>query len=554
MNNQNFNPADWTEQSAVRSQRSTVTESTPVLSDAQHVELVISRIGATDITSDYDTWWKDCGMAFANTFGESGRRYFHEVSRNYNDYDSKECDNMYDYCLRNNKGQIGLGSFFKLASDHGIDITYSEKDIQALESNKTKVTKARKESAKIDSLIKAKDFLCTSGHWRHNVIKNCIEWNPSDSDKWERVTDYVVNTLWSKLHEDHVRISCDSIWNLLNSEFSPVFNPISDYLDSLPAWDRKTDYIGKLASMVHTDGHDEEFVNDFCKWFVGMVACWKQLGVNQQILVFVGAQGIYKTSWLNALLPECLKEYSCNHLNISAMTKDDQLAISQNLLINLDELDALSPTELNFIKSLATAEFTNVRQAYARTKNFLPRIASFCGSGNNEYLLTDRTGNRRWLVYRVLSIDSPYENKINHDAVYAQALTLLDSGFKFWFDFDEIRVINNSNQEFETPDSAEEFIQSYFRKPTETEGKFMTASDILEHCPYASKFNINASKIGKALKKLGYERIRRGQTWGYIMVYIDSDMRRANQRAEATVIYNENHPHYSTDDDDEKPF
>ncbi|MCQ2077620.1 MAG: DUF3874 domain-containing protein [Bacteroidaceae bacterium] len=143
---------------------------------------------------------------------------------------------------------------------------------------------------------------------------------------------------------------------------------------------------------------------------------------------------------------------------------------------------------------------------------------------------------------------------IYHYAVYAQALTLLDSGFKFWFDFDEIQVINNHNQEFETPNSAEEFIQSYFRKPTETEGKFMTASDILEHCPYASKLNISAPKIGRALKKLGYKRIRRGQTWGYIMVYIDSDMRRANQRAEATAIYNENHPHYSTDDDDEKPF
>ena len=553
MDRQTFNPADWNGQSAAGPPQGTASGNRQ-LSDAEHVELVISRIGATDITADYDKWWKDCGMAFANTFGEGGRRYFHDVSRNYSGYDVRECDRQYDYCLKSGRGLVGLGSFFQLAKDHGIDVTYSDSDCRAVHDTRRKAERMKENAEKAEkrplTADRVAELLSSVASWRYNVVKECVEYQLPGKD-FQRVDDYAVNSLWRQISRECGKVSANTVWNIINSDFSPEFNPVSHYLQSLAPWDGTTDHIAALASMVHTDGHDPEFVRDFRKWLVAMVACWTGRAVNQQILVLVGPQGIYKTSWLNALLPPVLREYSTSHLNFSQMSKDDQLAISQNLLINLDELDALSSTELNLMKSLATAEYTNERQAYARTRKYLPRIASFCGSGNNEYLLTDRTGNRRWLVFRITGIDSPFTNAIHHDAVYSQALALLDSGFKYWFDYEDIRDINARNREFEAPDPAEEFIQSYFRKPVETEGTFMTATDILEHCPFASRQSITPAKIGRAMKKLGYERIAKRIEGviqrGYIVVFIDAEMRQTNKRSTAREIYLESHPQ----DDDE---
>ena len=147
----------------------------------------------------------------------------------------------------------------------------------------------------------------------------------------------------------------------------------------------------------------------FKKWFVAMVASWmKDEVVNHQVLVLIGKQGIYKTTWLEHLIPPHLRGYACKLANSNDLNKDERLRIAEFGLISLDEIDSMSNRELNQLKSVITATDVNERAAYAYTKERRIRLASFCASGNRRDFLTDITGNRRWLPFEVESIQNPF--------------------------------------------------------------------------------------------------------------------------------------------------
>ena len=144
------------------------------------------------------------------------------------------------------------------------------------------------------------------------------------------------------------------------------------------------------------------------KWLVAMVAAWISPDVvNNVILVLIGEQGAYKTTWFNYLLPPELKHYFYTKTNANRMSKDDLLTLTQYALVCCEELDTMRPAELNQLKATVTMTSIDERAAYAHYHEHRKHIASFCGTGNNPQFLSDPTGNRRWLPFEVESIVSP---------------------------------------------------------------------------------------------------------------------------------------------------
>ena len=83
------------------------------------------------------------------------------------------------------------------------------------------------------------------------------------------------------------------------------------------------------------------------------------------------------------------------------------------------------------------------------------------------------------LVFEVDHIDNPWKANINYVGVYSQIRHLLDSGFRYWFDSEEIAKLNTRNRAYETPNLARELIATRYRKPGENEkAVYLTASDI----------------------------------------------------------------------------
>ena len=221
-------------------------------------------------------------------------------------------------------------------------------------------------------------------------------------------------------------------------------------------------------------------------------------------------------SWASwHLLPPVLRRYYATKANSQRLTKDDLLTVTEKLLINFEEIDTMRPAELNQIKAMTTALFIDERPAYGRNKVHLPHVASFCATGNNPFFLSDDTGNRRWLVFEVTGIESPWTRPIDHDAIYAQAKALLDSGFRYWYRDGEIDSLNQRNRRFETPNLARELILTYYRKPAGLDlGKYVTASQIVARFGGGS-VHLTTALVGRALRSLGFRQIhtRDGNFW-----------------------------------------
>ncbi len=343
-----------------------------------------------------------------------------------------------------------------------------------------------------------------------------------DYPKWTILTDNAVNSLWAEMSKT-ARVNVQDVHRVINSDFVPGYHPFRQYLVALPEWkEGDADHLAGLAATVTVKGGSEaqeRFARYLKKWLVAMVAAWiNDDTVNNVILVLIGEQGAYKTTWFSCLLPPELRQYFRTKTNSQRMLKDDLLALAEYGLICCEELDTMKPAELNQLKAAVTMASVDERAAYARYAEHRPHIASFCGTGNNIQFLSDPTGNRRWLPFEIESILSPREHPFNHQGIYAQAYALIKSGYRYWFTQDEVREVNSHNRRYETPKLEHELVMLYFRKPqNELQGQFMTTARILQHIGANITQKLSAIHVGRALSDLGFERRQLHGVRGFIV-------------------------------------
>ena len=393
-----------------------------------------------------------------------------------------------------------------------------------------------KEESRWASVTDIEEFLHSQASVRFNVIRRQCEicWknrvdadnatdtspNPLHKGDYTPITDRDENTLWCRMKKNGSEVRLQDIRNVLQSEFVPAFHPFDDYFGSLPEWDG-VDYIGQLAGTVQVKGDQERFVEYFRKWFVGILpTIFDNQVVNHEIMVFIGKQGNFKSTFFSLLLPPALQSYFHVKMNSSHLNKDDMLTLCEKALVCLEEIDELRPSELNQLKALVTAKNISERAAYARNKEHRPHIASFCGTGNNPHFLSDPTDNRRWIVVEVEDIVNPWLHPFNYTGIYSQALALWKSGFRYWFNQDEIRLLNEQNREYQVPLPEEELLLTYFR-PTFSgcQGSiFMKVSEILERINAGVKQPLSTTRLGMLMKRLGFHRTKYNGERGYLVI------------------------------------
>ena len=385
------------------------------------------------------------------------------------------------------------------------------------------------------TVAEIKAFLSDHVYLRYNTVKYRVEARvpPDDpfcqnselaqfvSDDWQPLSDRLKNTLLTALKgvKDTRRSDYEEI---LESGYVPCFHPFLHYLNRLPPWDG-LDYILTLSATVTVKGGVEQqmlFYEYLKRWLVAMVASWlDEDEVNQAVLVLIGEQGLYKTTWFSRLLPPELRQYFRIKVNSSRLGTDDLIAMSQFGLVCYEELDVMTPSQVNTMKSVVTIPSIDERKPYGRYPEHMPHVASFCGTGNNVQFLTDQTGNRRWLPFEVESITSPREQPFEYAGIYAQAYALYRQGFRHYFSKAEEEVLREHNHAFETPHPEQEAICKYFRMPLDSErGDFYTATDILEKIGYNPALKLTIEKIGTAMTALGFRRYRSNGRRGYRLV------------------------------------
>ena len=361
---------------------------------------------------------------------------------------------------------------------------------------------------------------------------------------WREMTKHDINSIVCHCAQEYdANITSREVMTALQSDLIPDVHPLREYVLSCGEWtEEQPDWIDWVAQQVMVKPLGDEAKGDkargerlwrgcFKKWFVAMVASWmKDEVVNHQVLVLIGKQGIFKTTWLEHLIPPHLRAYACKLANSNDLNKDERLRIAEFGLISLDEIDSMNNRELNQLKSVITATDVNERAAYAYTKERRVRLASFCASGNRRDFLTDITGNRRWLPFEVESIQNPFYTILPYERMYAQAWALAqDPLFSYWFDLDEIEVLEEHNQHFRDESNEEQLLPILFDAPAEGRGEFMTTAQISERLvTYGNiKKPMALSRLGMVLGTAGYKATKRKigntQTRGWIVYQRDTD-------------------------------
>lgn len=386
-----------------------------------------------------------------------------------------------------------------------------------------------------------------SDRLRHDLISNRVQINDERltangerESRWRDITTTDINDIVCDCSaESGLSINAKEVLAVLQSHRIPDVHPLREYVMNCRAHqDSEPNWIEWLAEQVKVEGGEEKqqlWKNCFCKWFVGMVASWlKDDVVNQQVLVLIGRQGIFKTTWLEHLLPSELRAYGCKMAGSGTLNKDERLRIAEYGLIALDEIDSMSVKELNVMKSVITASDISERAAYGYTKERRIRLASFCASGNKQEFLTDLTGNRRWLPFQVESIVNPFWITLPYSQIYATAKWLIDTGYQYWFDLDEIAQLEEHNNDYRAQENEEQLLAVYFDTPAEGYGQFMTTAEISDKLVTLGSIKrpLPLNRLGMLLKQAGYvnKMVGKARTRGWLVRERTADEVNANRR------------------------
>ena len=365
-------------------------------------------------------------------------------------------------------------------------------------------------------------FLKDHYELRYNVLTELTEFRPKGGclENFKSLGQRELNTLCIEIRQQGINCWDRDLSRYIHSLFVKDYHPFQLFFEELPAWDGK-DRLRDLAERVSTEAY---WVDYFHRWMLGLTAQWmgmEQIHANSVAPLLVStAQGWQKSTFCKMLVPKVLQGYYTDQVNLSGGTMEAQLALMG--LINLDEFDRISPIRMAQLKNLMQMPALNIRKAYKRNFQRLPRIASFIGTSNRKDLLTDPTGSRRFLCVEV-------KGPINLEgldilAVYAQLKAELMAGERFWFTQAEEAVIQKHNAEFYRLMPEEEIFQAHFRAPQpEEEFELLSLADILEEmrkCHKGLMHNLNLPRFGNALVASGIQRVhtRNGNRYKVVRV------------------------------------
>jgi len=417
---------------------------------------------------------------------------------------------------------------------HNFTLGNQTKHIMKKNADKSKseggnnMPKQRKTSSKNGEI---EIYLSSRYEFRYNTVLGRTEYRGKNDAMFSKVGRYEINTLRREIDNDiGIVTSSDNLYSIIESSFSPRINPIQEYFKRLSATDignsnrdsgndvsLSLKAIHDLASCVVVRNSDK-WLPYLTKWLVAVVAnaMDDRECRNHTCLVLTGEQGKFKTTFLDLLCPPALHGYSYTG-KIYPQEKDTLTYIGQNFIVNIDDqLKALNKRDENELKNLITCPMVKYRMPYDKYVGEHPHLASFVASVNGNDFLTDPTGSRRFLPFEVLSIDINRAKAISMDTVYTEAKALLKSGFRYWFDDDEIAELYKASEDFQVQTAEMELLLRCFEKPTEDNPNctYMTTTEIITYLGYYTHHSLSLKHMGEALKRSGFEKVSKRREGG----------------------------------------
>lgn len=389
-----------------------------------------------------------------------------------------------------------------------------EKELRSMVSSKKYI------NSTAQLMLRTKNFLDVHYRIRRNELNGIVEYRLNDGSdfNYHPLTPEVQNSMTIMALESGLNTWDKDLNRYIHSNNVPVYNPILDFLDSLPQWDGK-DRVSEMASRVPTSSRN--WHRNFHIWMLSMVAQW--MGRDDQhgnaiAPIFIGAQATGKSTFCRMILPECLMEY----YNDSIHFKDDKsvfLALSSFALINIDEFDSLSRSQQPLLKYLLSKTDVKYRAAYRNHIEHHKRHASFIGTTNKPQPLVDTTGSRRFICVKVNGVID-FNTPVDYLQLYAQLRQEVMQGERYWFTKEEADEITLQNTPFLQSMKLSDMLLTIYRLPSANDAaELLSVEDIVKELTAAypdfmSLRDANMS-VGKAMKAAGFEQVRTSESRKY---------------------------------------
>lgn len=371
-------------------------------------------------------------------------------------------------------------------------------------------------------------FLKDSYRFRRNDMTGAVEYvNIKNGDRfWRPLTKFIQNTITLEALQAGIEVWDKDIKRFVDSSLIESYNPLQEYLQSLPEWDHRN-RIDRLAKRVPTV--NSYWIQDFHLWFRSMVAQWMNCDGdhgNTLTPLLIGAQGDGKSTFCRLLLPPELRRYYVDRIDF-ANKNEAVLALTRFALINVDEFDSISDRQGAFLKHVLQKADVKSRKAYSSIMEEHKRYASFIATTNDPQPLTDPSGSRRFLCIETCGrID--LQRYINYPQIYAQAVAEIRAVKPTWFHPVQERRIQRENSRFQRSDILRDIFAECYRKPKEGEAAIaMTLLDILKSIKHRNPSirvdNGNLMRLGKILAHQGFTPFRKERCRGYFVVRQDQN-------------------------------
>ena len=377
-----------------------------------------------------------------------------------------------------------------------------------------------------ENIEKMMKYLNEKYDLRYNMVMKYTEYVPKDKEwiGFQAVEPRVQKSLTLEVQLAGINVSIKDVRNFLESNFIKNYNPVEEFLFTCyDNWDGK-DHIRALARTVPTNNpHWEDW---FYTWFLAMVEQWhnrtgRQYG-NSVAPLLISKQGYNKSTFCRRLIPPQLQWGYTDNLILSEKRQVLQ-AMSQCLLINLDEFNQISAkVQQGFLKNLIQLPNVKYKPPYGSHVQEFPRTASFIATSNMDDILTDPSGNRRFIG---IELTGPIDVSVrpNYQQLFAQAEKAIWNGEKTYFDAEQTALIMENNRRYQQIDPVMQcFSESFTPTEDENEGTFMTAAAIFSELKAKYGASLEAKSLlsfGRCLKNIdGLKRKRTMKGTEYLVI------------------------------------
>ena len=367
-----------------------------------------------------------------------------------------------------------------------------------------------------DTALRLEEFLKRRYEIRYNTMTDDLEFRERNSIRFSFTTldKRTRNSIAIQALKEGIQAWDRDIDRFLHSDYVPQYNPVEEYLYDLGEWDGR-DRIRELADRVSC--RHPHWRDLFYRWFLSMVAHWmgrdKQHG-NATTPLLIGPQGYRKSTFCRILLPPELRFGYTDSLDFSSK-RDAERYLGRFFLVNLDEFDQISVHQQAFLKHLLQKPSASIRKAYTSSILEVRRYASFIATSNHKDLLSDLSGNRRFICVEVTApIDTNVS--VSYSQLYAQAFHAVMHGERYWLDDADEALLKESNEEFRQVSPLEHLLMSCFSiaSPEAEDGEWLMAMDIFNHLQSKTKEKLALGKLnhlGRLLKKWNVANKRVGK-------------------------------------------